>query len=62
MRFKSSKINGCIIYAITRTNTISFAIDFRGANTKNLWALRWSGLISVIVAVNLWKDIEYLNN
>ena len=36
MRFKSSKINGCIIYAITRTNTISFAIDFRGANTKNL--------------------------
>ena len=36
MRFKSSKTNGYTIYAITGTNTISFAIDFRGANTKNL--------------------------
>jgi phosphatidylserine/phosphatidylglycerophosphate/cardiolipin synthase-like enzyme len=36
MRFKSIKTNGYTVYAITGTNTISFAIDFRGANTKNL--------------------------
>lgn len=36
MRFKSAKTNGYIIYAVTGTNTVSFAIDFRDANTKGL--------------------------
>ncbi|MDZ4808584.1 MAG: phospholipase D-like domain-containing protein [Bacteroidota bacterium] len=36
MRFKSTKTNGYTLYAITGTNTVSFAIDFRDANTKNL--------------------------
>ncbi|NOT37194.1 MAG: hypothetical protein HOP11_07430 [Saprospiraceae bacterium] len=36
MRAKSRKTNGYIIYAVAGTNTISFAIDFRKANTKGL--------------------------
>lgn len=36
MRFKSSLQNGYRIYAISGVNTISFAIDFEKANTKDL--------------------------
>lgn len=36
MRSKSTKTNGYIVYAISGTNTVSFAIDFRGAATKGL--------------------------
>jgi phosphatidylserine/phosphatidylglycerophosphate/cardiolipin synthase-like enzyme len=36
MRAKSIKTNGYILYAVSGTNTISFAIDFREANTKGL--------------------------
>lgn len=36
MRFKSANTNGYIIYAVSGTNTISFAIDFRKADTKGL--------------------------
>ncbi len=36
MRSKSKKTNGYTIYAVSGTNTISFAIDFREANTKGL--------------------------
>lgn len=36
MRTKSIKTDGYIIYAVSGTNTISFAIDFRAANTKEL--------------------------
>lgn len=36
MRAKSIKTNGYIIYAVSGTNSISFAIDFCGANTKGL--------------------------
>ncbi|MBL7725859.1 MAG: hypothetical protein JNK27_17100 [Chitinophagaceae bacterium] len=36
MRFKSAKTEGYIVYAVTGTNTVSFAIDFRDANTKKL--------------------------
>lgn len=36
MRNKSKKSGGYIIYAVSGTNTVSFAIDFREANTKGL--------------------------
>jgi phosphatidylserine/phosphatidylglycerophosphate/cardiolipin synthase-like enzyme len=36
MRAKSQKTDGYIIYAVSGTNTISFAIDFRKADTKGL--------------------------
>lgn len=36
MRAKSKKTGGYTIYAVSGTNTISFAIDFRQANTKGL--------------------------
>ena len=36
MRSRSKKTNGYIIYAVSGTNTISFAIDFRNANTRGL--------------------------
>ncbi len=36
MRFKSRLTNGYKVYAITGTNTVSFAIDFEEANTKGL--------------------------
>ncbi len=36
MRTKSKKTNGYIIYAVSGTNTVSFAIDFRNADTKDL--------------------------
>lgn len=36
MRAKSKKTNGYIIYAVSGTNTVSFAIDFRDADTQGL--------------------------
>jgi phosphatidylserine/phosphatidylglycerophosphate/cardiolipin synthase-like enzyme len=36
MRFKSKKIGGYTIYAITGTNTVSFAIDFTESKVKGL--------------------------
>lgn len=36
MRAKSKKTNGYIVYAVSGTNTVSFAIDFSGAVTKGL--------------------------
>lgn len=36
MRSKSNKTGGYVVYAVSGTNTISFAIDFREANTKGL--------------------------
>lgn len=36
MRAKSEKTDGYNIYAVSGTNTISFAIDFREANTSGL--------------------------
>jgi phosphatidylserine/phosphatidylglycerophosphate/cardiolipin synthase-like enzyme len=36
MRAKSSKTSGYTIYAVSGTNTVSFAIDFREADTKGL--------------------------
>ena len=36
MRAKSNETDGYIIYAVSGTNTISFAIDFRNANTNGL--------------------------
>ena len=36
MRAKSKKTNGYTIYAVSGVNTVSFAIDFREANTKGL--------------------------
>ncbi len=36
MRFKSRKIAGYRAYAVTGVNTVSFAIDFRAANTSGL--------------------------
>jgi phosphatidylserine/phosphatidylglycerophosphate/cardiolipin synthase-like enzyme len=36
MRAKSKKTSGYIVYAVSGTNTVSFAIDFREANTKGL--------------------------
>lgn len=36
MRAKSKKTNGYIVYAVSGTNTVSFAIDFREADTKGL--------------------------
>lgn len=36
MRFKSKKISGYTIYAISGVNTISFAIDFTNADTRGL--------------------------
>ena len=36
MRVKSEETNGYIIYAVSGTNTISFAIDFRKADIKGL--------------------------
>lgn len=36
MRAKSKKTNGYVVYAVSGTNTISFAIDFRNANTAGL--------------------------
>lgn len=36
MRSKSNKTGGYLVYAVSGTNTISFAIDFREANTNGL--------------------------
>jgi phosphatidylserine/phosphatidylglycerophosphate/cardiolipin synthase-like enzyme len=36
MRFKSKKVGGYQVFAVTGTNTISFGIDFAGADTKGL--------------------------
>ena len=36
MRFKSKLTDGYSVYAITGTNTVSFAIDYREADTKGL--------------------------
>lgn len=36
MRAKSKKTNGYIVYAVSGTNTVSFAIDFRDADTSGL--------------------------
>lgn len=36
MRFRSDKHGGYQVYAVTGTNTISFAIDFREADTRGL--------------------------
>ncbi|HET9055388.1 MAG TPA: phospholipase D-like domain-containing protein [Chitinophagaceae bacterium] len=36
MRRKSKKTGGYVVFAVSGTNTISFAIDFREANTKGL--------------------------
>lgn len=36
MRSKSNKTGGYVVYAVSGTNTISFAIDFREADTKGL--------------------------
>ncbi len=36
MRTKSKKTNGYIVYAVSGTNTVSFAIDFRNADTAGL--------------------------
>jgi phosphatidylserine/phosphatidylglycerophosphate/cardiolipin synthase-like enzyme len=36
MRFKSAKVDGYQVFAVTGTNTVSFGIDFQGANTQGL--------------------------
>jgi len=36
MRFKSAKTGGYQVFAVTGTNTVSFGIDFKDANTKGL--------------------------
>lgn len=36
MRFRSSKTGGYQVFAVTGVNTVSFAIDARGANTQGL--------------------------
>ncbi|NKN36124.1 hypothetical protein HFC70_07105 [Agrobacterium sp. a22-2] len=36
MRFKSDEIGGYRVYAVTGTNTVSFAVDFRQADTSGL--------------------------
>jgi phosphatidylserine/phosphatidylglycerophosphate/cardiolipin synthase-like enzyme len=36
MRFKSKKTGGYQVFAVTGTNTVSFGIDFAGADTKGL--------------------------
>lgn len=36
MRARSKKTNGYTVFAVSGTNTVSFAIDFRDANTKGL--------------------------
>src|SRR4051812_3735979 len=36
MRSKSKKTGGYIVYAVSGTNSISFAIDFREADNKGL--------------------------
>ncbi|HSW81774.1 MAG TPA: phospholipase D-like domain-containing protein, partial [Candidatus Saccharimonas sp.] len=36
MRFISPKTNGYVLYAVTGTNSVSFAIDFEEANVKGL--------------------------
>ncbi len=36
MRFKSKKTGGYQVFAVTGTNTVSFGIDFDGADTKGL--------------------------
>jgi phosphatidylserine/phosphatidylglycerophosphate/cardiolipin synthase-like enzyme len=36
MRFKSRKINGYQVFAVSGTNTVSFGIDFKDADTKGL--------------------------
>ena len=36
MRFKSAKTDGCRVYAVTGTNTVSFGIDFEDAHTEGL--------------------------
>lgn len=36
MRFKSKKVGGYQVFAVTGTNTISFGIDFKDANTDGL--------------------------
>jgi len=36
MRFKSAKVEGYAVYAISGTNVVSFAIDFEEADTKGL--------------------------
>ena len=36
MRSKSEKTNGYTVYAVSGINTVSFAIDFREADTKGL--------------------------
>lgn len=36
MRFKSERVGGYQVFAVTGTNTVSFAIDFREADTKGL--------------------------
>ena len=36
MQFKSAKVGGYQIFAITGVNTVSFAINGAGANTKGL--------------------------
>jgi phosphatidylserine/phosphatidylglycerophosphate/cardiolipin synthase-like enzyme len=36
MRFKSAKVDGYQVFAVTGTNTVSFGIDSRGADTKGL--------------------------
>ena len=36
MRYKSKEKNGYCIYAVAGTNTVSFAIDYKKADTKGL--------------------------
>ena len=36
MRFKSSKVGGYRVHAVSGTNTVSFGIDYRDANTQGL--------------------------
>src|SRR5262245_56289407 len=36
MRFKSAKVGGYQVFAVTGTNTVSFGIDAKGADTKGL--------------------------
>lgn len=36
MRFKSAAVGGYQVYAVTGTNTVSFAIDFQDADTRDL--------------------------
>ncbi len=36
MRFTSTKLSGYRVHAVTGVNTVSFAIDFREADTKGL--------------------------